>query len=144
MNLMARPRKFKTVEEMQIKIDEYFQMCDEKTETKIDDKGRAKTFYEPYTISGLCLALDIDRSTLIEYAAIPEFSNTIKKAKLKVESWVEKKAMTGDANATFAIFSLKNNFGWKDKQEVEVADKTKESFEAFLEENKHLFNNDKS
>ena len=45
-----------------------------------------------------------------------EFSDTIKKAKLKVENYLEKHLIT-DSSTTGIIFNLKNNFGWKDKQE---------------------------
>ena len=48
------------------------------------------------------------------------FFFTIKKAKSKVEDYLEKKLLTGNS-ATGIIFNLKNNFEWKDKQEVEVA-----------------------
>ena len=37
-----------------------------------------------------------------------------------MEDYLEKKLLTGNS-ATGIIFNLKNNFEWKDKQEVEVA-----------------------
>ena len=63
------------------------------------------------------------------------FSRAVKMAKKIVENWVEEKSLTGDINATTAIFNLKNNFGWKDKTEVETTDKTQESYEAWLKKN---------
>lgn len=100
----GRPPKYKTKEEIQEKIDKYFMDCDRKN--------------EPYTVTGLCLALDICRDTLSEYMKKDEFSDTIKKAKLKVENYLEKR-LINDNSTTGIIFNLKNNFGWKDKQEVE-------------------------
>lgn len=99
---VGRPKKYNSVEEMQQKIDKYFKDCEKKN--------------EPYTITGLCVALDICRDTLSEYIKNKEFSDTIKKAKLKVENYLEKRLIT-DNSTTGIIFNLKNNFGWKDKQE---------------------------
>ena len=98
----GRPRKYTEVEIMQEKIDKYFKECKENN--------------EPYTITGLCIALDICRDTLSEYMKNKEFSDTIKKAKLKVENYLERHLIT-DSSTTGIIFNLKNNFGWKDKQE---------------------------
>jgi hypothetical protein len=68
------------------------------------------------------------------------FSSTVKMAKKIVENWVEEKSLTGDINATTAIFNLKNNFGWKDKTEVETNDVSKEKYEGWLKENERLLN----
>ena len=88
---------------MQKAIDEYFRECD--------------TNNEPYTVTGLALALDMTREGLIHYANKDGFTDTIKKAKQRVEAYIEKK-MYGN-NVTGLIFNLKNNFGWVDRQEIE-------------------------
>lgn len=98
----GRPKKYTEVEIMQQKIEMYFEECEKKN--------------EPYTVTGLCLALDITRETLREYVKDEQFSDTIKKAKLKVENYLEKHLIT-DSSTTGIIFNLKNNFGWTDKQE---------------------------
>lgn len=99
----GRPLKFKSVKELQKKIDAYFASC--------------KKDKEPLTITGLALALDTSRETLMEYGEREEFVDTIKKAKLKIEHAYElrniKRGKAGD------IFALKN-FGWKDKTESDV------------------------
>lgn len=109
----GRPLKFKSVEELQILIDDYFEKCDK--------------LKKPYTISGLALALDTDRITLIRYEERDEFCNTIKRAKQKVENQFEERAICGEYNPTMAIFLMKNNFKYEDKiqQEVAVSEKTK-------------------
>jgi hypothetical protein len=106
MAKMGRPLKFKTVKELQEKIDAYF----------------ADTPKEEWTVTGLAIALDTYRDVLIEYQSgmhddeDKDYSNAIKRAKLKVENGYEidlkKKGHTG------SIFALKN-FGWTDKKEVE-------------------------
>jgi hypothetical protein len=65
------------------------------------------------------LALDCDRHTLVNYEEREGFFTTIKKAKLKVENYLETKALKGDIVPVMTIFNLKNNFGWKDKTELD-------------------------
>ncbi len=106
----GRPPKYKTKEEMQERIDKYFNECDNK--------------HEPYTVTGLAMALDIDRRTLLNYSDKDEFFPTIKKAKLRVENYLEKR-LINDSSTTGIIFNLKNNYDWKDKQEIEHSGKLK-------------------
>ncbi len=100
----GRPLKFKTVKELQKKIDEYFATCDE--------KGK------PYIITGLAYHLDTTRRTLLDYEDRDEFSHTIKRAKTKIEAYTEEQLYTPKI-ANGVAFNLKNNFGWRDKTEVE-------------------------
>ena len=100
-NKGGRPLKFKSVAELETKINAYF-----------EDKD---TF--PHTVSGLAYWLGCDRKTLINYEEKERFFPTIKKAKTRIEAEIEQKALTGYYNPTFSIFNLKNNFDWKDKQE---------------------------
>ena len=58
----------------------------------------------------------MSRQDLINYSNKEEFFDTIKKAKLKVENYLEKRLIK-DSSCTGIIFNLKNNYGWKDKQE---------------------------
>lgn len=125
----GRPKAYTEKKEMQQKIDKYFEECQKKG--------------EPYTITGLCLALDICRDTLSEYMKNDEFSDTIKKAKLKVENYLEKHLIT-DTSTTGIIFNLKNNFGWSDKQQIEHSGNVNNPFsELSTEELRQLIKNDK-
>ena len=98
----GRPPKYTEAEEMQKKIDKYFEDC------KLNNR--------PYTITGLGLALDMSRQDLINYSKKEKFFDTIKKAKMRVENYLEER-LINDSSATGIIFNLKNNYGWKDKQE---------------------------
>lgn len=49
-----------------------------------------------------------------------EISDTIKKIKGILESRVNVGALKSKLNATIAIFNLKNNYGWKDKTEMDL------------------------
>jgi hypothetical protein len=53
------------------------------------------------------------------YQDKPEFSHTIKRAKLRIEDALEQR-LARAASVTGIIFNLKNNFGWKDAQEHTV------------------------
>lgn len=118
-NKKGRPKKYTEVEVMQQKIETYFKKCD------LED--------EPYTITGLCMSLDICRDTLSEYLKNEDFSDTIKKAKLKVENYLEKHLIT-DSGTTGIIFNLKNNFGWSDKQQIEHSGNVNNPFEGMSTE----------
>jgi hypothetical protein len=75
------------------------------------------TKQRPYTISGLALALNTTRETLLDYQAKKTYSDTIKAAKARCEAYVEERLF--DSNAAGVIFNLKNNYQWVDKQEVD-------------------------
>ena len=102
--MTGRPHKYENVEDMEKAIEEYFMRCD--------------TGGLPYTVSGLALALGMTRETLLRYEEKDSFSDTIKRAKQKIEEYVETRLFVSGI-ATGVIFNLKNNFGWKDKQEIE-------------------------
>lgn len=101
----GRPLKYKSVEELQLLIDNYFKECNDKE--------------KPYTITGLALALDTTRQGLINYENKDDYYDTIKKAKLKVEGYAEEQLFKG-GNTAGVIFSLKNNYNWVDKQEIKA------------------------
>lgn len=102
----GRPLKYKSVKTMQTDIDKYFKEC--------DASGR------PYTVSGLAYALGTNRQTLINYEGKDEFVDTIKRAKARIELFNEELLYNKDVSTTGVIFNLKNNYGWKDKQEIEA------------------------
>lgn len=97
---VGRPLKIETPEQMEKILNEYFETTEE---NKI-------------TITGICLALDLDKSNFYEYEKREGYRDIVKRARMIVENSYEislrENGRTGD------IFALKN-FGWKDKQEVE-------------------------
>jgi hypothetical protein len=117
----GRPVKFKTVEEIQGLIEEYFTYCDNRIKTVWDDekqKEMAVTYPAPYTMHGLARALGMCRQSLINYENKDEFLDAIKEARERIAEDVETRLMDGKAQSG-AIFNLKNNFGWKDESKVE-------------------------
>lgn len=135
---VGRPLLFATAEMLEEKIEEYFKGCfeekwfdeeirDENGYCLLDDKGK-KVYkpikrlvqIKPITITGLAVALNTSRSTLLNYGDREEFFVTIKKAKDFIENALEEGMLKGDINPTAAIFNAKNNFGWKDKTETDI------------------------
>lgn len=136
----GRPLKFQDVRKLQEEIIKYFESCwSQKIDmfgnpvflkdakgNKTDQKVMVQT--KPYTISGLAVHLDCSRDTLYNYEhdkhedlepqLASQFSDTIKKAKDTIYAYAEEYLYSGK-NPTGAIFNLKNNWGWKDKQEFD-------------------------
>ena len=100
-NRVGRPLKFKDAQELQTKIDDYFD----------------NTPVDKWTWTGLALHLDTSRETLREYQERPEFVDPLKRALLKVENGYEIDAkLHGRAGSIFAL----KNFGWHDRTETDI------------------------
>lgn len=103
----GRPPKFETVEEITVKINEYFESLS--NENKDGYKQRP-------TITGLSLFLGFDsRKSFYNYSAKDDFLHIIKRAQQVVEMSYEEMLLS--SNSTGAIFALKN-MGWVDKMET--------------------------
>lgn len=120
---MARPLKYKTVEELQAAIDNYFKKCegellkDDEDNLLLDKFGRPVIINQkPPTVTGLALALGFNsRQALLNYQARKQFNDTITRAKSFCEAYAEARLFDRDG-AMGAKFSLSNNFkGWNEK-----------------------------
>ncbi len=130
---VGRPPKYKSVKEIQEKIDEYFESCNGRVLTNKDGEpilnkhGMPIVIDEkPPTITGLALALGFNsRQSLLNYQGKEAFLDTITRAKAKVEQYTEERLFDKDG-ANGAKFSLANNFnGWKEKQQIDSNVSTK-------------------
>ncbi|MEJ5962802.1 terminase small subunit [Pedobacter immunditicola] len=127
INKGGRPPKYTNVDDLSLKIDEYFIFVQgEKISKEIENLKTGEIdvidvwirYPERITITGLALFLGFDsKSTLYEYQKKARFSYPIKRGILKVEQQYESNLY--ERNPAGAIFALKN-FGWKDKSEVDV------------------------
>jgi len=116
---MGRPPKYKTAEELQKKIDEYFASGLRKIPFPIG-KGDAQTIIEIElpTITGLVLHCEFcSRQAFYDYEKKEEFKYTIKKARTRIEQHYEEELLIS-RNSAGPIFALKN-LGWSDKQEID-------------------------
>ena len=124
---IGRPPMYKTKEEIQEKIDKYFEECEGTVLTRdgevvLDKYGDPVLVgVKPLTITGLALALGFNsRQSLLNYQDKEEFVDTITRAKARVEQYAEERLFDKNG-ANGAKFSLANNFeGWKEKQEIEA------------------------
>lgn len=147
----GRPPIYETPEQMQRIIDLYFAACKINQLIKITDQDKEDLIsgyseedkevidyiddFAP-TVSGLAYILNMTTETLRVYGTNNEFSATVKRAKQRIEKFLEGN-LYGQA-VTGTIFNLKNNFGWKDKTETEhsgvlgLTDLTDEQLDARL------------
>ena len=95
--------KFLYSKGLQKRIDAYFAEC-EKTG-------------EPLTVTGLALALDTSRETLLNYQKRDGYGDIVRRAKMRIENAYEKRLIArGNGGDVFAL----KNFGWRDKAEREI------------------------
>lgn len=117
---VGRPLKFYSVEELQEKIDEYFDYCDNRSKTMyVKELGDNVTISDPapYTMSGLAHALGTNRQTILNYSKKEEYFYTIQSAKARVERDLDERMNDKTTFTPGLIFNLKNNFGWRDETE---------------------------
>jgi hypothetical protein len=142
----GRPKLFKSAEEMQKKIDAYFESCKgevlkDKEDNVIYNKWGIPVIIndKPPTVTGLALALGFNsRTSLLNYEAEKEFMNTITCAKARVEEYAESRLFDKDG-ANGAKFSLANNFKeWRERSEVEsVNHNINEDLDKLPEDERH-------
>lgn len=95
--------KYQTIKKLKEAVEEYF-----------DDVRKNE---KRPTMSGLALHLGLSRQGLLDYANRDGYGQVVQWAKQRVEVSFEE-ALYG-TSVSGVIFNLKNNFGWKDKQEIE-------------------------
>jgi len=125
----GRPALFDTCEDLDRKIEEYYDFIKGEGELKTVKKTAKDgsvtekeemvwtRYPEVPTITGLAIFLGFEsRQSLYDYEKNPIFSYSIKRAKLHVEKSYETYLLS--QSSTGAIFALKN-FGWSDKSEID-------------------------
>lgn len=137
---MPRFKKYRTAAALQKGVDAYFdaisyeenvtvrvptQQRDKDGHVIYEDKpviarnGRqaVRTMWtEPPSIAGLCLSLGICRDTWAAYAKDEVFSDTVTRARGRVEAYLVGRLETKGARGV--IFNLQENFGWKERKEL--------------------------
>ena len=91
--MAGRPPKYKSKEELEERIEKYFESCkgevlkDEDGSPVLDKYGQPVIIdRRPPTITGLALALGFaSRQALLNYQAKKQFNDTITRAKLRCE-----------------------------------------------------------
>jgi hypothetical protein len=110
----GRPRIFDSPEELQEKVDAYFN-GGYNTRLVVTISGSVEV--PILTMSGLAYFIGFSsRSSLYEYEDVKEFSDIIKRARLRIERMYEENLQLNQP--TGSIFALKN-MGWKDQQNID-------------------------
>lgn len=133
-NPVGRPLKFKTVEELDLAIQRYFDEQDPHVVKHMEASGfneRGQTMWttreimteqRPYTMSGLARALGLSRQALLEYSQREKYGDSIQAAKDRCQEYAETQLFGPYANG--AKFNLINNYQgkyqpWADKHSVD-------------------------
>lgn len=118
---VGRPLEFDSVEQLEEKIYAYFSDCHRirlsMMSENVDLPDDVCTTDAYPTLSGLALCLGVDRKTIYNYGKKDEFFPTIRNARAHIESVLEQRLFY--QHCTGVIFNLKNNFDWKDKNEID-------------------------
>ena len=84
------------------------------------------------TVCGMCLELGIDRRTWLRYCdpeLYPEYQEVTGKAKAVLEGWLEQELIERHGNVRGLVFSLQNNFNWREKKETEIGEETRKAIQ---------------
>jgi len=100
----GRPPLYEDPLLMEAKIEQYFDGLEDN---------------EAPSVAGLAFELGFaSRNALWEYEQKPEFSDTIKRAKLRMEVDRTKRLLSAGTPTAGVIFDLTNNYGWKNPQHM--------------------------
>ena len=118
-NKGGAPPMYATPEELQQAISDYFDHGYSIRKIIVGGKGKEEAVEVPIvSITGLVLFCGFEsRQSFYDYEKREGFSYTIKRARMFLENEYEEAVRSG--NPAGPIFLLKN-FGWSDKQEIEV------------------------
>ena len=108
----GRPLLFETPEQMQVAVDDYFEM------------------EERPTLAGLALHIGMDRKSLYNYRDRDEYFHIVKKARDRVEKIYEERAIY-HPQPTGVIFALKN-MDWSDKPQPDPDESAYRLFSEWL------------
>ena len=135
----GRPKKY-TKKGLREAIERYFRSISRTIPARDDTGGiirndddeeiKVVQFVVPPSVTGMCLYLGIDRSTWQNYADAalhPELAGICQGARTRIEAYLEQELLTREKGVQGIIFNLQNNYGWKQKQEVELGKDTRES-----------------
>ena len=135
--MITKPHKYKSAEELQDAIEHYFMSIsytttlhgeDDELTNDLGEPIRVRKFAVPPTTCGMCVQLGIDRSTWSNYCdpvLHPEFQEVTHMARAVLEGYLEEELTKRTTNVSGLKFNLQNNFGWREKKEVEIGAETR-------------------
>jgi len=125
---MARPTKYRP--KLIKKVDEFLEI--RRKENKLP------------TIEGFGVFIDVNTDTIFEWVKIyPKFSEAIKRLKQIQSDIMQAGIYNNTGNVAGGIFLLKNNHGFKDKQEIDSTTAGQPLPQPIINVNVHPNNSDK-
>ena len=139
MAIMGRPRKYKSESALRKAVENYFnsisrtvQPADSMGMPMVNDDGEpimVRQFVKSPSLASMCVFLGIDKQTWQNYSdkeMHPEFTEVTAQAKQIIEAYLSEEILRADRRDVKGImFTLTNNYGWKNKSEVEVGEETR-------------------
>ena len=119
--------KFASVEEFEKAVNSYFDaiqapQLDKNGKPVVNQFGEPMMVYiRPATMTGLALHIGLaSRQAILNYSHRSKaYEDVVKKARMRVQEYCEQRLFDRDG-AKGAQFSLRNNFDWVEKQEVDL------------------------
>lgn len=128
----GRPMKYSSPDRLLEAVEDYFDsisytkvLTDGHGHPILSDAGREirmLVYVTPPGKSAMCLHIGIDESTWDNYAdpeKNPKLVPVTRWAKMRMEAYLEEQLNTRDRPQGI-IFNLENNYGWKNRREVEL------------------------
>lgn len=139
MAILGRPRKYTSKKALREAVEDYFnsisrtvQLADHKGEPMHNDNGDpmlVRKFVKAPSLVSLCVHIGITKQTWQNYSdpeKHPEFEEVTAQAKQIIEAYLSEELTDADRrNVNGIMFTLTNNYGWKNKSEVEVGEETR-------------------
>lgn len=131
---MAPPRKY-TVKKFNQAVEKYFRSRMTLRDTEKEDIDGNRITYMDFAIppseSDLCIELGMTRETFRQYAKTEGYAEVCERAKMLIESWLERELNSRD-KVEGIKFNLSCNYGWSpaERREVELGSKTRETISA--------------
>jgi hypothetical protein len=102
---VSRSRSFKNAEEMKQRIYDYFKWASDNSKT--------------LTIGRLALYLGMGREEVVNYSGEGKYAENLNYAKDVILADMEERLASGNGSTNGITFLIKNNFGYKDKKDVD-------------------------
>lgn len=138
--LVGAPRKYESAAALGSAVNKYFRsICYEdyvrsangELVYNLDNEPVKRVFFAVApTIPSMCIALGITPRTWRNYCDStkhPEFADVTSMAMAIMEAWLANESVTREKSVQGILFNLKNNYGWTDRQEIELGEKTRKT-----------------
>lgn len=152
MGKVGRPKKYGSSKALEAAVDAYFNSISYRVPVvittatgEVDEAGNAvvvtkmlregqdgcgapvtrREYLEPPSVAALCLYLGISRDTWAEYGRSTVMAAAVERTRARLEAYLV--GQLEGRHVQGVIFNLKNNYGWKDKQEFGMDKETRQA-----------------